>query len=136
MRSAAISAPCVIAELLAVAAATIDGDAQQRPATDPRVGLKGGLRDAGQAARNMDLVASLPKPEGFFNPKAPAGVPTPPERPASPAGGAPADPDEPPPAVAGAPAPPAFDPAVANVLGFANSDIAFKDNHLFVGDLG
>ena len=120
MRSAAISVVCVIAVLLAVTAVTIDGDAQQRPATDPRVGLKGGLRDAGQAARNMELVASLPKPEGFFNPKAPAGLPTPPERPATPSGGA--------------PAPPAFDPAVANVLGFANSDLAFKDNHLFVGN--
>ena len=31
-------------------------------ATDPRVGLKPGLKDAGQAARNMELVASLPKP--------------------------------------------------------------------------
>ncbi len=134
MRSAAISVLCVIAVLLAVTAVTIDGDAQQRPATDPREGLKGGLRDAGQAARNMELVASLPKPEGFFNPKAPAGLPTPPERPATPSGGAPADPDEVPAAPAATPAPPTFDPAVANVLGFANSDLAFKDNHLFVGN--
>ena len=42
-------------------------------ANDPRVGLKAGFRDAGSAARNMELVASLPKPEGFFDPKAPAG---------------------------------------------------------------
>ena len=131
MRSAAISVLCVSAVLFSV---TIRGGAQQRPASDPRVGLKGGLRDAGQAARNMELVASLPKPEGFFNPKAPAGLPTPPERPASPSGGAPADPDEAPAATASAPAPPTFDPAVANVLGFANSDLAFKDNHLFVGN--
>ena len=44
---------------------------------DPRIGLRAGFRDAGTAARNMELVASLPKPEGFFDPKAPAGLPTP-----------------------------------------------------------
>ena len=54
------------------------GDQVPRP--DPRVGLKAGFRDAGVAARGMELVASLPKPEGFFDPKAPAGQPTPPER--------------------------------------------------------
>ena len=32
-----------------------------------------GLRDAGEAARNMELIAHLPKPDGFFDPKAPAG---------------------------------------------------------------
>ncbi|MEO6214000.1 MAG: hypothetical protein ABIP65_10270, partial [Vicinamibacterales bacterium] len=39
---------------------------------DPRVGLKAGLKDAGQAARNMQLVASLPKPPGFTDPARPA----------------------------------------------------------------
>ena len=34
---------------------------------DPRVGLKPGLHDAGEAARNMELVAHRPKPDGFFN---------------------------------------------------------------------
>ena len=34
-------------------------------ATDPRVGLKPGLKDAGQAASNLELVSSLPKPAGF-----------------------------------------------------------------------
>ena len=48
-------------------------------ATDPRVGLKPGLKDAGQAARNLELVSSLPKPAGFFDPKQPAGEPTGPE---------------------------------------------------------
>src|SRR5687768_9800099 len=52
-------------------------------AADPRVGLKGGLRDAARAARHMELVTSLPKPRGFFDPAAPAGEPTPPERPES-----------------------------------------------------
>lgn len=34
---------------------------------DPRVGLKPGLHDAGEAARNMELVAHRPKPEAFVN---------------------------------------------------------------------
>lgn len=38
---------------------------------DPRVGLKPGLHDAGEAVRNMELVAHRPKPEGFFNPTNP-----------------------------------------------------------------
>ena len=33
--------------------------------TDPRVGLKGGLYDAGEAASGMQRIASLPKPPGF-----------------------------------------------------------------------
>jgi hypothetical protein len=35
---------------------------------DPRVGLEAGWRDAGQAARNLELVAHETQPEGFFNP--------------------------------------------------------------------
>ncbi|HSR52298.1 MAG TPA: DUF305 domain-containing protein [Acidobacteriota bacterium] len=42
---------------------------------DPRAGLSPGFRDAGQAISNMKLVASLPKPDGFFDPKNPAGLP-------------------------------------------------------------
>ena len=34
-------------------------------ADDPRVGLKGGLYDAGEAASGLERVASLPKPPGF-----------------------------------------------------------------------
>ena len=51
--------------LLVMAAA---GSAQQGAATDPRVGLKAGFRDAGQAILNLELVASVPKPDGFFDP--------------------------------------------------------------------
>src|SRR5262245_65595727 len=60
----------------------IQGTPQEGPSAsnDPRVGLKAGLRDAGTASRNLELVASIPKPAGFFDPKAPAGLPTPPER--------------------------------------------------------
>ncbi|SVC31806.1 uncharacterized protein METZ01_LOCUS284660, partial [marine metagenome] len=42
---------------------------------DPRVGLAAGFRDAGMAASNMELVINLPKPEGFYDPEAPAGRP-------------------------------------------------------------
>ncbi len=71
-----------------LASVVIVADAQQAtngnhngsdPRNDPRVGLKPGLKDAGQAARNMELIATLPKPEGFFDPKEPAGVPSGPE---------------------------------------------------------
>lgn len=42
---------------------------------DPRTTLKAGFRDAGQAASNMELIASLPKPTGFFDPSNPEGLP-------------------------------------------------------------
>lgn len=42
---------------------------------DPRTTLKAGFRDAGQAASNMELIASLPKPTGFFDPTNPEGNP-------------------------------------------------------------
>ena len=41
---------------------------------DPRVGLAAGFRDAGEAALNMQVVASLPKPPGFFDPDRPSGL--------------------------------------------------------------
>ncbi|HWW85765.1 MAG TPA: hypothetical protein VNZ26_19345, partial [Vicinamibacterales bacterium] len=135
------------------------GHAQQRtdttPKPDPRVGLKAGLHDAGEASFNMERLASLPKPDGFFDPKAPAGNPSPPERQPNAAsaasgnaagGGAAAD------AAAGAasgaasdgaPAAansgastdrPAFDPVAANRLSFTNSDLAFSGNRTFVGN--
>jgi uncharacterized protein (DUF305 family) len=43
--------------------------------SDPRTGLAAGFRDAGQAIWNLRLVASLPKPAGFFDPENPAGLP-------------------------------------------------------------
>jgi hypothetical protein len=102
------------------------------PANDPRVGLKPGLKDAGVAARHMELVSSMPKPEGFFDPKNPAGLPTPPETPAA-APGAAATP-------AGAATPPAGQPRPGQGgggggggLDFANSDLAFTGNHVVMG---
>ncbi len=44
---------------------------------DPRVQLAAGFRDAGQALLNVELVATMPKPDGFFDPHAPAGEPMP-----------------------------------------------------------
>ena len=46
---------------------------------DPRATLAAGFDDAGEALLNLELVASLPKPAGFFDPENPAGLP--PERP-------------------------------------------------------
>ena len=140
---------CVWALTAALAvAATHDGGAQEKPAgsADPRVGLKAGLHDAGVAARNMELVASLPKPKGFFDPKSPAGEPTPPEtegnggpgRGNAPAGDAGANASATP-----TPAPPAgASPDAAGRggrgggagLNFANSDLAFSRNRLIMGN--
>ncbi|MEH6663235.1 MAG: DUF305 domain-containing protein [Brevundimonas sp.] len=44
---------------------------------DPRSSLTPGFRDAGEAAANMTLIASLPKPAGFYDPANPAGLPPP-----------------------------------------------------------
>jgi hypothetical protein len=123
--------------LCALLAGALVVQAQSGPAADPRVGLKPGFRDAGEAARNMERVASLPKPDGFFDPKAPAGPPTAPERaPGAGRGGAPAG------AAAPGATPPAGNAPAANTpaaaapaaLGFANSDIAFSGNLAFVGN--
>ena len=99
------------------------GGAQERrpaaPVNDPRVGLKGGLRDAGQAARNMELVSNVPRPEGFFDPKQPAGVRVPPELVT--------DLPETNPNTALESRRGSFD------INFANSDLAFRENHVFVG---
>jgi hypothetical protein len=43
--------------------------------SDPRATLEAGLHDAGQAIANMQLVASLPRPPGFFDPRNPSEVP-------------------------------------------------------------
>lgn len=79
-------------------------------ADDPRIGLKAGLYDAGEAASGMERLASLPKPPGF----------------------APVVPDP------NAPAPAAGSPealaAARNQYGSTNSDLAFSGNHLFVGN--
>jgi hypothetical protein len=138
------------------------GAAQQKPADpkDPRVGLKPGVKDAGVAARNMELVSNLPRPEGFFDPKAPAGdtVPAepPPDAKPAPSGAAPAEgaaaagatpapgtaapvPSSTTPAAGSAPAPAAGQagartPFRSGGLDFANSDLAFAGTHMWVGN--
>jgi len=42
--------------------------------TDPRVGLKAGLLDAAIAAKNMLLIATQPRPDGFFRPGNPGDL--------------------------------------------------------------
>ncbi len=44
--------------------------------SDPRAGLSAGLYDAGQAIKNLELVGSLPRPAGFFDPGNPAELPS------------------------------------------------------------
>ncbi len=124
---------CVVA--LALCAA-ITGHAQApAAATDPRVGLTPGFRNAGEAARNLQLVATLPKPEGFFDPNTPAGPPLPPEQTEKPG----AEPEtaadtattqanqDGQPTQAGAP------PSINSQISFANSDLAFSGDLMFVG---
>lgn len=41
---------------------------------DARASLNPGFRDAGEAILNLRLIASLPKPAGFFDPENPAGL--------------------------------------------------------------
>jgi hypothetical protein len=126
MRAVATRMLCVVAVLML---GTIQGRAQDQGAAaaaaqnDPRIGLKGGLKNAGEAARNLVRVASLPKPEGFFDPKLPAGEPTEPEEPkpsGEPKPDAPAKTDKP--------------ERMSSALNFANSDLSFSGNHLFIGN--
>jgi hypothetical protein len=100
--------------------------AQQKPAdpNDPRVGLKAGLRDAGVAAKGLELVSTRPRPEGFYDKEHPAGDAMPPERPANATAPAPAPPPTPA-APAGPPRPGGLD--------FANSDLAFSGTHMVMG---
>jgi uncharacterized protein (DUF305 family) len=97
---------------------------------DPRVHLAGGFRDAEEAAWNLDLVAALPKPAGFFSPDAPQGLPVPPEdedeekdEDGNDTDEEAEDEDAANPATRGAP-----------LLNFANSDLAFGKDTLFVGN--
>lgn len=50
---------------------TVGAVGVEAQAQDPRVGLAPGLYNAEQAAHHMELLAELPRPEGFFNPENP-----------------------------------------------------------------
>ena len=131
-----------IAGFAAIGMATVG--AQQKPAdaNDPRIGLKPGLRDAGVAARGMELVSTRPRPEGFYDPANPGGVAMPGERPGN------ATPPPPPPTApqtGGTPqtgagpqpyAPSSAAPPGAGALDFANSDLAFSGTHMVMGKWG
>ncbi|MGA7234844.1 MAG: hypothetical protein WBY44_04150, partial [Bryobacteraceae bacterium] len=71
LRRAALACTLSIVATSASFAQTVAGPAKptvynnpQQP-NDPRVGLKGGITDAGVAALGMELVVNLPKPTGF-----------------------------------------------------------------------
>ena len=147
MKSVTTRLVCVVAALFAaVLLGHAQGGSQPQPrgsstppagdrpvgdsgSSDPRVGLKAGLRDAGFAARHMELVASLPKPKGFFDPKNPAGEPTPPEKPVSSTGKGKEEEEEEEEAESGR----RGTPPRRSQLSYANSDLAFRGEHLFVG---
>ena len=138
-----------LAAVTALSAGSLAARAQEKPAigtpstTDPRASLKAGIKDAGTAAKNMTIVSSTGKPNGFFDPKKPAGETTPPERapdaaaaatpatPAAPAAGAAAPGNTAP--AAGAAAVPAA-PRPGGGLDFANSDLAFKGVNVVMGN--
>ena len=87
---------------------------------NPRVGLKAGFSDAGDAVWNMTLVSNVAKPDGFFDPQPPAGLALPSRRrrrlarseSLGRAGTA----------------------AAADGLDFANSDLAFSGTTSFMGN--
>ena len=104
---------------------------------DPRAGLGAGFDDAEQATLNLALLASTPRPPGFFDPDNPASLP--PEQPAD-------DESE---DAAGADEEEAEEEAEeaeeaeeeeeeedwerAPLLSFSNTDMAFRDDVLFAG---
>ena len=130
MKSVATKVFALSAVVLSLAVA---GNAQQKPMDpkDPRTGLKPGLRDAGIAASGMELVATRPRAEGFYDPKNPAGEAMPAERPAG--APAPAPPVAPAPPAPGAAPRPATPPG-PGALDFANSDIAFSGQRMVIGN--
>lgn len=88
---------------------------------DPRTNLRAGFRDAGEAASNMQLIASLPKPPGFFDPTNPEGLP-----PRAPAADAGADGEARPGAAEASRRSP--------FLSFSNTDMAFSGDLLAAGN--
>jgi hypothetical protein len=107
--SVLVGAACS-AQIAMPAKPTVYNNPQSGP-DDPRIGLKGGFMDAATAASGMKLVMNIPKPPGF----APGTTP----QEAAP----------PPAAVPGAPPRP-----VRAQFGSTNSDLAFSNNHVFVGN--
>ncbi len=114
--------------VIAAAVVAAGGQAPKTdPKKDPRVGLKPGFRDAGEAALNMELVVLVPKPQGFFDPKVPEGEPIPPDK----------DPEEEEKEEKEKKKKeisPAEEARRSSFLNYANSDLAFASDRLYVGN--
>ncbi len=96
--------------------------------TDPREKLRAGFRDAGEAISNLALVAALPKPAGFFDPANPAGYPAlKAKKDARPGENPVYEPDK------KSKDEPDFSDR-APLLSFAQTDMAFSGDRLFVGN--
>src|SRR5262245_1008078 len=54
--------------------ATVAAQQAKQPPADQRVGLRPGVTDAGVAARHIELLAHLPRPEGFDDPTGTGGL--------------------------------------------------------------
>ena len=94
--------------------------------SDPRVGLKPGFANAGEAILNMEKIASLPRPAGFFDPANPADLPPPKAK----KGAKPGDDPRP----GDAKAKDAEWSERNPLLSFAQTDMAFDGDRLFVGN--
>jgi hypothetical protein len=69
-----VPAQLAAALLLSAACATVGRTGMEpagAPVPDPRINLRPGYLDAGQAAWNLELVANRPRPERFFDPERP-----------------------------------------------------------------
>jgi uncharacterized protein (DUF305 family) len=84
---------------------------------DPRAGLSAGLDNAGQAIMNLELVTSLPRPPGFYDPRNPGEMPS---------TSLPRDTDE-------ETEYPDEDDDRAPLLSFSNTDMAFFDDVMVAG---
>ena len=125
MRIVPATVLCLSVVMLGIGAQGAQQQSSGAAQADPRIGLAAGFRDAGMAARNMELVINLPKPDGFFDPEAPAGRPRAQGR-GGRGGRGQAQPEQEPPS---APAPPR-----PQQLSFTNSDLAFSQEYLFQGN--
>ena len=96
---------------------------------DPRAGLPAGFRDAGQAVKNLELVGSLPRPPGFYDPDNPSELP--PERSKEEAEEAAAGDESPVGDTTDEEEDEEWDRGP--LLSFSNTDMAFKDDVLIAG---
>jgi hypothetical protein len=148
-RRLALAATWAFGAAAAMAAATMPGRAQNAGQTtppavpsgpgipvlnpnDPRVGLKAGMHDAGMAARGMELVSKLPKPDDFTvpaQPSTPEGA-----RGASQQAGQQGAAQQQAGAGGGQGRGGRGGGRGPNELDFANSDLAFKGAHVFIGN--